>query len=781
MERKRTVFSVLDDDVRPYATPSLSRRNRAISRILQESPVQSSYNRDSSLVRCDCTECNGKYVTFQTKTLHEINQDSEEDSQDTLPNVSTIDLTNESHEFSPEIESRVNLGGIHESSSEESDGKGQEETEFNLSPRQRVRRYKRPVTIADLSNDPNDGFSTEEDMNVNSSQSNNESDDNNETFKIFEDYSAPDYEPFQDPTTSKSTNNPQFLWILLWIMSFRTRFNLPETGTESLIKFIRIILTEISDSEFDEFLNSLYMARNYLGLQDKFLIFVPCPKCHKLYQKHEVESFQQNETLAIMECHHIEFPNSSVRRSFLCETPLSRQTRLLNSHKNIPELIYPFNGIRQQLAAMFLRDGFENSLRHWANRSNFDNVLTDIYDGQVWKSLKETESETSPKFLCSEKADSHLGLMLNLDWFQPYEGTIHSTGVIYAAICNLPRDIRFNRENLLILGILPGPNEVSLHKINHYLAPIVDELEALWVGLTLNRTYEYQEGKRIRAALVLVSSDIPAARKICGHVSALVSCHRCEKKANYENWQHNFAGMDNMNEWLICRDSHQHRENALGWRRCNLNAARKRFVKQTGVRWSELLRLPYFDPIRFIIVDPMHCLFLGIARWIVKQLWINTEVLSSDSLKTIQKKMNQFQIPTDVGQILGKIDCGEGFSNFTADQWRIFFAIYATVSLWDHLLAVDKKILNNFVRICSILVNRIMEANFINEAHQRLVEVVKLIEEHYGRDKVTPNLHLSLHLRECIYDFGPVYAFWCFSFERMNGMLGKLKLLFGNF
>ena len=78
-------------------------------------------------------------------------------------------------------------------------------------------------------------------------------------------------------------------------------------------------------------------------------------------------------------------------------------------------------------------------------------------------------------------ADSHLGLMLNLDWFQPYDGTIYSIGVIYAAICNLPRDIHFKRENLLTLGILPEPNEVSLYKINHYLALIIDELESLWV------------------------------------------------------------------------------------------------------------------------------------------------------------------------------------------------------------------------------------------------------------------------------------------------------------
>ena len=95
--------------------------------------------------------------------------------------------------------------------------------------------------------------------------------------------------------------------------------------------------------------------------------------------------------------------------------------------------------------------------------------------------------ETSLKIFRPNVAESHLGLMLNLDWFQPFDGTIHSTGVLYAAICNLPRDIRFKRENLLILGIMPSPNEVSLHKINHYLAPIVDELELLWNGVSKNR------------------------------------------------------------------------------------------------------------------------------------------------------------------------------------------------------------------------------------------------------------------------------------------------------
>ena len=231
--------------------------------------------------------------------------------------------------------------------------------------------------------------------------------------------------------------------------------------------------------------------------------------------------------------------------------------------------------------------------------------------------------------------------------------------------------------------------------------------------------------------------------------------------------------MEDIDEWFIARDSSQHRQNAIGWRRCNSDAAKTRFVKQTGIRWSELLRLPYFDPIRFLTVDPMHCLFLGIAKWIVKRIWVDEGVLTPDNLKNIQRKMNKIQVPADLGRIPRKIDCGEGFSNFTADQWRTFFTIYATTSLWEYLSAIDRTILTHFVRVCSVLVGRILTFDLIAEATERLIKIIKLIEEHYGRDKVTPNLHLSLHLQECSYDFGPLYTFWCFSFERMNGILGN--------
>ena len=49
-------------------------------------------------------------------------------------------------------------------------------------------------------------------------------------------------------------------------------------------------------------------------------------------------------------------------------------------------------------------------------------------------------------------------------------------------------------------------------------------------------------------------------------------------------------------------------------------------------------------------------------------------------------------------------------------------------------------------------------------------------EQLYGKKAVTPNMHLHCHLKECVIDCGPVHAFWCFSFERFNGILGAMQV-----
>jgi hypothetical protein len=85
----------------------------------------------------------------------------------------------------------------------------------------------------------------------------------------------------------------------------------------------------------------------------------------------------------------------------------------------------------------------------------------------------------------------------------------------------------------------------------------------------------------------------------------------------------------------------------------------------------------------------MHCLFLGIAKWIVMRLWIEEGRLTSQDLLMMQERANQIQVPADIGRIPGKILTGEGFSGFTADQWKTFMLIYITSITWDLLSNSD--------------------------------------------------------------------------------------------
>ncbi|CAB5196929.1 unnamed protein product [Rhizophagus irregularis] len=81
-----------------------------------------------------------------------------------------------------------------------------------------------------------------------------------------------------------------------------------------------------------------------------------------------------------------------------------------------------------------------------------------------------------------------------------------------------------------------------------------------------------------------------------------------------------------------------------------------------------MLRLPYHNPIRHLIIDSMHCLFLEIAHWIVKKIWIDGGKLTKSHLEIMESHAKQIKIPADLGRIPSKISTGEGFSGFTADQ-----------------------------------------------------------------------------------------------------------------
>ena len=68
----------------------------------------------------------------------------------------------------------------------------------------------------------------------------------------------------------------------------------------------------------------------------------------------------------------------------------------------------------------------------------------------------------------------------------------------------------------------------------------------------------------------------------------------------------------------------------------------------------------------------------------------------------------------------------------------------------------------------------ITEADLII-ADRKLLDFCKNVEALYGKEVITPNMHLHLQLKDYIEDYGNVYGFWLFSFERYNGLFGSFS------
>ncbi|GES74154.1 uncharacterized protein LOC105342819 [Rhizophagus clarus] len=255
-----------------------------------------------------------------------------------------------------------------------------------------------------------------------------------------------------------------------------------------------------------------------------------------------------------------------------------------------------------------------------------ENIYSDIYDGKVWKTFLFDDST----FFTPKTATTNLSLLFNFDWFQPFTYTQHSTGAIYASICNLPRSEKNKPKNIIYLSFLSSLKEVGLNHINHYLAPIIDELLELWKGWKILKTYQYPDGLDIKVALIVGLLDIPATRKLFGHGSAVMKCHKYEKRSIYsQEYKKTHYGREYTYK---ISTTESHRKYAHEWLQCNSKKSRDNHFKDHSVRWSKLLRLLYMDPIHFAVVDSMHCLFLGIAKWIIKSIFVNQKKLSMKQL-----------------------------------------------------------------------------------------------------------------------------------------------------
>ena len=154
------------------------------------------------------------------------------------------------------------------------------------------------------------------------------------------------------------------------------------------------------------------------------------------------------------------------------------------------------------------------------------------------------------------------------------------------------------------------------------------------------------------------------------------------------------------------------------------------------------------------------------------KLWKEIGILDDDSFKKVETNLDGIEAPSDIGKLPTKLV--STVASFTADELKNWTALFSIYAMKGTMQEKHLECWRSFVLATRILCSKVLTDTSIRLADQLIIKFCEQFESVYGEEYVTPNMHLHGHLIECLFDYGPIYSFWLFSFERFNGILGGL-------
>jgi hypothetical protein len=160
-----------------------------------------------------------------------------------------------------------------------------------------------------------------------------------------------------------------------------------------------------------------------------------------------------------------------------------------------------------------------------------EGIIRDVFDCHCYRSLLPRRVEVNGK-KCQHRFFSDgrdVALGFSTDGFAPFKKRKQTAWPLLIFNYNLPPEIRFHMENIICLGVVPGPRKP--HDFDSFLWLLVEELLRLELGVAAHDGASDQ-AFALRAFLILVFGDIPAVSMVMsmkGH-GAVSPCRMCKIK-----------------------------------------------------------------------------------------------------------------------------------------------------------------------------------------------------------------------------------------------------------
>ncbi|XP_067654084.1 uncharacterized protein [Haliotis asinina] len=399
-------------------------------------------------------------------------------------------------------------------------------------------------------------------------------------------------------------------------------------------------------------------------------------------------------------------------------------------------------------------------------------AIEDIFDGKIYKTIFVDNFFKGTKEGRKEK-EIHISLQLNTDGVALFRSSTYSVWPLYLTVNELNPKLRYSAECRLFAGLWYGINKPTM---SIFLQPLVEELKSLYEkGLFVM----HGRSLLLRAILHSVVCDAPARCLVQNFVqfNGYYGCGSCLSKGksvktgergSMMSYPFDISEAGNLTGVSTPRT---HTQSLTDARRAEQHRS-----CQNGVKgFSPLYKLPFFDMIRCVTVDYMHCVLLGVQKKFL-HLWTDSankhEKFYIGNFTSILNERLQRLSPPNL--ITRMPRCIEDLKNWKASEFRSFLLFYSVCCLY-HIL--PDEYLTHYLLLVEgifILLQRSVSHKQLSRAKVLIAKFCASVDFLYSERNMTSNMHALLHLAQKVEDLGPLWCHSCFFYEDLNGDLRSL-------
>ncbi|MBW0557442.1 hypothetical protein O181_097157 [Austropuccinia psidii MF-1] len=342
-----------------------------------------------------------------------------------------------------------------------------------------------------------------------------------------------------------------------------------------------------------------------------------------------------------------------------------------------------------------------------------------------------------------------------------------------------------------------------MNTMNNVLKPLVNMLVELNGGVKIC-TGKFPKGRAVVIKLVNLIGDIVANHKVAGFKShaARKFCSWCDIE-DHQRVELKLGNLHNRKKVLAL--AHQ-------WREIESIKRREDAAKKHGIRWSELNRLTYWDPIMSVPLGVMHNWYEGVLQHHFQYRWgfdlidigrrsmfeddsdeeedavfrmdvdndeeMGAEVgyLSEELKEKIRKRIQEVVVPKGVTRIPREVGSA-GNGKLKASEWRALFGIYIPLAVLDvfwnvgsnkYNLLINTGALIECTRILGATSNVPEDSVRFGQTYQSYQQTSKVM---FPNLRVTPNHHYAMHFPDQLKWWGPMMGVSEFAGERLVGCM----------